>query len=143
MSPVRRIPRILGPILGVALLLAVLVLGVFPTRTYMDQRRAMATADEQLRVLRTENGALEDRVARLHEDAEIERLARAQYNLVFPGEEAYALLPAPEDGPVEVEPTGSAGGTVAPPEPESQVAAEGDDSPNLLERALDTLASIF
>jgi cell division protein FtsB len=30
----------------------------------------------------------------LHTDAAIERLAREQYNLVKPGEEAYAILPA-------------------------------------------------
>ena len=43
--------------------------------------------------------ALQARVDRLHTDAEIERLAREQHNLVRPGEEAFAVLPAPTTEP--------------------------------------------
>ena len=46
-------------------------------------------------MLRAQNDAYEERIERLQTDEEIERLAREQYNLVFPGEEAYAVLPAP------------------------------------------------
>jgi hypothetical protein len=46
-------------------------------------------------VLRAQNEAFEERIERLESDDEIERLAREQYNLAYPGEEAYAVLPAP------------------------------------------------
>jgi len=38
---------------------------------------------------------LRERIRLLNTDEEIERLARRDFNLVFPGEEAYAVLPPP------------------------------------------------
>jgi cell division protein FtsB len=72
-----------------------LALAVFPTGTFLDQRTDTAEAEERLAVLREQNAAYEERVERLETPEEIERLAREQYNLVRPGEEAYAVLPAP------------------------------------------------
>jgi tRNA A58 N-methylase Trm61 len=92
---VRRLGRILGFGVGGAALCAVLAFAVFPTSTYLDQRADTSEAEERLAVLRTQNTAYEERVERLQTVEEIERLAREQYNLVFPGEEAYAVLPAP------------------------------------------------
>jgi cell division protein FtsB len=85
-------------VLGVTLI-GVLFLAVFPTRTWLDQRSDRAAVTRRMKVLSSENRRLEKRVDRLHTDAEIERLAREQYNLVRPGEEAYALLPAPDPAP--------------------------------------------
>jgi cell division protein FtsB len=86
-------------VLGVAVV-GVLFLAVFPTRTFLDQRQERASVARRMKVLSAENQRLAKRVERLHTDTEIERLAREQYNLVRPGEEAYALLPAPEPTPV-------------------------------------------
>jgi hypothetical protein len=55
-------------------------------------------AEVRLRVLSAENAKLDQRRQQLQTDAEIERLAREQYGLVKPGEEAYAILP-PKPGP--------------------------------------------
>ena len=44
-----------------------------------------------------EREAGEPRSTASHTDAEVERIAREQYNLVRPGEEAYAILPGPAD----------------------------------------------
>jgi cell division protein FtsB len=41
------------------------------------------------------NAAYRDRIDALNTDEEIERRARAEYNLVRPDEEAYAVLPPP------------------------------------------------
>jgi cell division protein FtsB len=71
------------------------LLAVFPARTYFAQRQHLASASERVVVRCKENTELSDRVKRLHTDAEIERLAREQYDLVKPGEEAYAILPPP------------------------------------------------
>ena len=73
-----------------------LFLAGFPARTYLAQRRSLAASQTRLHVLASQNAALNKQVQKLHTDAEIERLARQQYNLVRPGEEAYAILPGPE-----------------------------------------------
>jgi hypothetical protein len=91
----RRVGRVVGFGVGGAALCAVLAFAVFPTSTYLDQRADTAEAEERLAVLQAQNEAYEARIERLKEQEEIERLAREQYNLVFPGEEAYAVLPAP------------------------------------------------
>jgi cell division protein FtsB len=96
-TPLSRVSRrrALWPVAAVVTLLAVLLIGVYPTRTYLAQQDSLRQTEEQLDVLREENSRLEDRVAALNTEAEIERLAREQYNLVRPGEESYALLPPP------------------------------------------------
>ena len=78
-------------------LVGVVILAVFPARTYFAQRRSIAESEERVRILSAQNKGLAKRVEKLHTDAEIERIAREQYNLVRPGEEAYAILPAPEE----------------------------------------------
>ena len=73
----------------------VLFVAVFPTRTWLAQRQDLDATQRRLAVLTAQNTELAARVERLNTDAEIERLAREQYNLVRPGEEAFAILPAP------------------------------------------------
>ena len=91
--------RFLIPILGSMVAVGGLLVGVFPTRALLDQRAALADADARLAAVDARNQELADRVDALQTDAEIERIAREQYNLVFPGEEAYGLLPAPPTPP--------------------------------------------
>jgi cell division protein FtsB len=94
---VRRLPWALFA-LSVAFA-GIMLLTVFPARTYLAQRRDVAAAERRLEVLSKENAQLAQRVEQLHTDEEIERIARDQYNLVLPGEEAYAILPAPRPDP--------------------------------------------
>lgn len=99
--------RFVWPLAGAAAVVG-LAAGVFPTRTYLEQRDQIAAEEAKIRVLSDENQRLAARVRELHTDEEIERLAREQYNLVLPGEEAYAILPGPADpdvGPVPTEPS--------------------------------------
>ncbi|MGH2686888.1 MAG: FtsB family cell division protein [Actinomycetota bacterium] len=83
-------------LLTTVVVVAALFLFVFPTRTYLAQRESLAGAEERLEVLRRENALLEQRISLLRTDSEIERIAREEYNLVRPGEEAFAVLPPPE-----------------------------------------------
>ena len=83
------------PLAALVVLVGVLFLAVFPTRTYLDQRRELAAAERRAAVLAAQNEELAAKVQRLNTDAEIERLARQEYNLVRPGEEAFAILPGP------------------------------------------------
>lgn len=94
-KPTPRAHRAVWPLLVSIAVVGVLFLFVFPGRTYLQQRRSLAAAQSRLGVLRSENKGLEDRAAKLQTDAEVERLAREQYGLVKPGEEAYAILPSP------------------------------------------------
>ena len=76
--------------------IAVLAIYVFPTRTWLEQREALAETSVELTELRAEREALQARIDQLDSDAEIEAIARSEYGLVRPGEEAYAVHPAPE-----------------------------------------------
>ncbi len=75
---------------------AVGAVSVFPTSDWLDQRQVSAETSADLDALRAEREQLEARVAELDRDAEIEQIARSQYGLVKPGEEAYAVLATPE-----------------------------------------------
>jgi cell division protein FtsB len=72
-------------------------------RTFLAQRTSLSNATHQLDVLRDQNQQLDERIQALTTDAEVEKLARERYNLVRPGEEAYAILPAPPP-PIELPP---------------------------------------
>jgi cell division protein FtsB len=82
-------------VLASVTVLGLVFVGVYPTRTYFAQRSALSHAQRQLDVLHTENDKLDQEAADLNTDAKIETLAREKYNLVRPGEEAFAILPAP------------------------------------------------
>ena len=99
-SPARLIVRLV--LAGVVI--AVLVLFVFPTRSYLNQRHQLATTAERVRILADQNAQLSAQVDKLHTDAEIERIAREQYHLVRPGEQAFAILPAPAAAPAGLAP---------------------------------------
>ena len=75
----------------------VLFVAVYPTQALLDQQSEGKETAADLQVAETENLELEQRVAELQTDAAIEQLARDEYGLVYPGEEAYAILPG--DGP--------------------------------------------
>jgi len=79
--------------LGIA---AILFLFVFPTRSYLAQRRQVGTASHDVDVLRQQNKKLQEEARRLQSSDEIERIAREQFNMVFPGEQVYKVMPAPE-----------------------------------------------
>jgi len=81
-------------------IVAVLFIAVFPTQALLDQRRERQAMAAQVARTTKHNDALEAEARKLQKDSEIERLAREQYNLVRPGEEAYALLPSAQ--PVQV-----------------------------------------
>ena len=72
---------------------AMMFLFVFPTRSYLAQQRQVNDARHSVQVLRAQNAQLAREAQRLQTPAEIERLARSQFNMVFPGEQAYNVVP--------------------------------------------------
>jgi cell division protein FtsB len=77
------------------IVVAILFLFVFPTRSFLGQRRQIAGAQHDLSVLRAQNERLAKEAARLDTRAEVERIARKQFHMVKPGEKAYAVIVAP------------------------------------------------
>jgi cell division protein FtsB len=96
-----------APLLVTLVVVAMLFLAVFPTRTWIAQRRERAAVVHDIAELRAQNRQLSDRAGRLRSDAEIERLARERYNLVRPGERAFAILPPRERGRAHAKPKAS------------------------------------
>ncbi|MDE0194403.1 MAG: septum formation initiator family protein [bacterium] len=69
--------------------------GVNPVRNWLDQRDEIAELEARLAEAQASNEALQSDIELLRTDAEIERIARRDLGLVYPGEEAYAIdLPA-------------------------------------------------
>jgi cell division protein FtsB len=131
--------------------LALLVLVVFPTRSYLHERANMSSAAHQLQSLNAQNRQLTDQIGRLNSDAEIERLARKDYGLVKPGEEAYAILPgalaksaaankAPAAKPGPGKPPGQPARSHGAPGPRSSATQAAPAHPGLWDRFLDQLA---
>jgi len=77
-------------------LAAILFVFVFPTRSYLAQRHQVGAAAHDVAVLREQNKLLQIAAERLQSRDETERIAREQFNMVFPGEQVYKVLPAPE-----------------------------------------------
>jgi cell division protein FtsB len=72
-----------------------LFLFVFPTTALLHQRGQLNEAQERLSVLKEQSARLEQQTVRVESDQEIERLARDRFNMVKPGEQAWAVVPAP------------------------------------------------
>jgi cell division protein FtsB len=87
--------REIGLVAASTALVAVLVYGIFPVRTFLNQRSNTAEAEERLEKLSEANERLEHEADQLRDDDEIEMRARSDYNWVFPGEESYGVLPPP------------------------------------------------
>ncbi|MDQ2754137.1 MAG: septum formation initiator family protein [Actinomycetota bacterium] len=71
----------------------VLLLFVLPGRTLLGQRHTLSITESRIHALSSENQKLSDRINQLQNNSEIERIARQDYGLVKPGEQALAILP--------------------------------------------------
>jgi len=75
---------------------AVLVgLAIVPVRTWLAQQNKMDQARAEIARIEAEVAELEQQLTSLQTDDEIERRARQDFDLVFPGEESYRILPQP------------------------------------------------
>lgn len=71
-------------------------LAVLPARTWLSQRQNMAEAKAELEQIEADVEALEGELDLLTTEDEIERLARENFDLVYPGDESYRIIPADE-----------------------------------------------
>ncbi len=93
--------RGLGPILVVVVLACVVLAGlaVLPAKTWFSQRSKMDAAEAELARIEAETIELERQVERLGTDEEIELRARRDFDLVYPGEESYRIVPGDPSAP--------------------------------------------
>jgi cell division protein FtsB len=83
-------PRLTGR--AAALLVAVTILAVMaivPIGRYLDQRAAIADIERRAAELGSQNADLRAEISRLHDPAELEKLARECLGMVGPGEVAF------------------------------------------------------
>ena len=77
-------------------LIGALFLFVFPTSAVLHQRGQLSAAEQRLVGAQGADGAARrSRPSASQSDDEIERLARDRFNMVRPGEQAWAVVPAP------------------------------------------------
>jgi hypothetical protein len=94
----------------------------FPAGSLLDQRSTLADTEAQLHALHSQDAALGQEEKNLSDPGEIGRIAREQYQLVGPGQQAYEVLP----------PSGSAAsGTPYAGDPGSESPAAPSATPEL------------
>ena len=82
-----------------AVALSALVVGAwFPASALYHQHQQLASGSAQLLQLRHQDAALAQERKSLANPAEVARIARQQYELVTPGQQAYEVLPASQAG---------------------------------------------
>jgi TolA-binding protein len=81
--------------MGVAAVIALVVLATsFPFSDLLTQHRQVAAEAAQLSQLQHQNAQLAQKRHQLSSDAEVQRLARQNYQLVSPGQSLFEVLPA-------------------------------------------------
>ncbi len=76
--------------------IAVYLLAVFPTRSYLLQRSQVRNTIAQVRAVESSNQTLQKKIDSMNSPSQIEQIARSHYGLIKPGEKAYVVLP-PKD----------------------------------------------
>jgi cell division protein FtsB len=79
---------------GATVVVLVLFAFVYPARAWLDQRGQVQRVRHELDTLERQNEILQREANRLQTPAEIERLARARFHMIRPGEQAYDVVPS-------------------------------------------------
>ena len=80
-------------LLGAVVLSAVVLFAWFPAGSLLSQRSTLTSTQSQLTTLHQQDIALAQEKKNLSDSGEIGRIARQQYQLVNPGQQAYEVLP--------------------------------------------------
>jgi cell division protein FtsB len=80
-------------LVGAVVASAVILFAWFPFSSLLQQRTTLSSTAAQLSGLHKQDAALAQEQKNLSDDAEIGRIAREQYQLVSPGQQAYEVLP--------------------------------------------------
>ncbi len=88
--PVRSRRLLLG---GAVLFSAVILFAWFPATSLLSSHSTLKSTEAQLASLHAQDAALAQEQKNLSDSNEIERIAREQYQLVSPNQQAYEVLP--------------------------------------------------
>lgn len=77
--------------------LVVLFWSIYPLKERLDQQREIKNLNAKLVRLKKENRVLKDDLGKLKRDEYIELLARKEFGLIKPGEEAYLVATSKEE----------------------------------------------
>ena len=80
-------------LLGAVVIAAVVLFAWFPAGSLLGQRSNLTGTETQLAALKKQDAALAQEKKNLSDASEIGRIARAEYQLVSPGQQAYEVLP--------------------------------------------------
>jgi len=83
-------------LVGAVVLSSAILVAWFPGSALYHQHQQLASTNAQLHALRQQDAALQQEGHALKRPAEVERIARQQYQLVAPGQQAYEILPPSE-----------------------------------------------
>jgi cell division protein FtsB len=78
---------------GAVIVAAVVLFAWFPAGSLLTQRSSLTATQNQLSALHAQDAALAQEQKNLSDSSEIGRIAREQYQLVSPGQQAYEVLP--------------------------------------------------
>ena len=95
--------------------LAAAAVDVFPVRLLIAQNREAEVVGAQLKEIQADNARLQQEIRALRSPAEIERIARADFGYVRPGDLSYVIIlddtqPLEEQTEPEQEPAPASGG---------------------------------
>lgn len=79
--------------LGAVIISALVLLAWFPFGALVQQRHELSSDSATLRQLTRQDRALSQEQKRLGQPGEAQRIARQQYQMILPGEQAYEVLP--------------------------------------------------
>jgi cell division protein FtsB len=96
-------------LLGAVVLSAAILIAWFPAGSLFNQRASLASASAELSQLHRQDAALSQERKNLSDSAEITRIAREQYQLVSPGQQAFQVLPPSGAATANVPYTGDPG----------------------------------
>jgi cell division protein FtsB len=94
----REVRRTRFMLLGALVLSAGILIAWFPAGALYQQRASLAGSQAQLAQLHSQDTALTQERKELSSNAEISRIAREQYQLVNPGQDAFEILPPAKKG---------------------------------------------
>jgi cell division protein FtsB len=93
-----KVRRARASVVGAAVVAALVLVVWFPAGALLRQRAAIAATAHQLSQLQQQDRQLSSEQKALGSPAEIQRIAREQYQLVAPGERAFRVLPPNDTG---------------------------------------------
>jgi cell division protein FtsB len=91
--PLGLTPR--GALLLLVVMFALAAAAVYPLRQYVSQADRIQRLQEKQRALQAENQRLEQQRARLRDPAYVQQLAKRDFQVVEPGEEAWLVTGTP------------------------------------------------